>query len=452
MSNLGTHGTVDIVEATLSKYNLPGNGLDITALITSINITENITKNSIEVAITVVDTVGLLVDYPLRGEEILILSLKDPMMEMPLHFELFIYSISNINLMHNNDGARYILNATTRMSFQAGIRKVVSSFEKPASMIVKTIFEQTYDKIDTTSENILSVRGFNGSSNYEIFKLSDNRSLTVEDTESIVKCIIPNYSPQKAMNFLANRSISHDSSPSCSFKFYETKSGYMFVTDEFLIRQALRNENGNQVKKFYYNPFQELDPLKIEQQYNKIKLIDIINYVDTVSDLNSGTYNSRILEIDALYGRISDVRFDKNKYAKVFPGIDSGRKSDLHTTDFTNTFFNEENERLYVFLKDYDTYSDVQLKGNQYIPEIAVNRMAYNYRIEQIKIRAAVDGRLDISVGDVIYLTIPELTTDINREESKKLAGNYLISGVTHIIKGKQLQTEFIMSRYGWGE
>lgn len=459
MDKLGVHGTCDILLAEIRK-NAGQSSVDVKALITGMTIRESLYNNNLTASLTLIDTVGLLEDYPLIGEELFAVSLQDPMLDVKIDLEFFIYSIRNITIMPNNNGVRYTIDLLTRSSFQAKMRKVIASFNKPASGIVKDIFDQTYEKLDLDGENSTDVKkgvvrlsDGKGASNYELFNLADGRVLTVEDTESIVRCVIPNYTPDLAMNFLAVRSVSHDSSPSCSFKFFETKSGYFFVTDEYLIRQAVNGSVGNRVKKLNYNPMPDIDPKNILLQEKKIKKLDIVKYINTIDDLNSGAYNSKIIEIDVLYGVVTDIPFDASMAKKLFTGM-NGTKSESsgerHTDDFINTYFNKENERVHVFVKDYDTYSDVQLKGNQYIPEISLNRMAYDYRLNATSVRATIDGRLDLSVGDVISLAVPEFTANDKKNISDKFSGNYLISEVSHVISGKALETEFVMSKYGW--
>lgn len=457
MTSFGVHGTCRIETAQIRK-NDGQNFIDITPIVTGMFIKESIYETSMYASIIIYDMTGLLENMPIIGEEILWISLNDPMMQGTVDFEFCVSGVRSMTILPKNDGIRYILDLYTRTTYGSKLRNVISYFESPASVIAKDIFDQTYETINyeaVDAKTVIKTTSSNGTSNYNIYDIADGRRFTVEETESVVRCIIPNYTPETALQFLSNRSISHENSPSCSFKFFETKVGYFFVTDEFLVRQAVNKENGSDVKKLYFNPTPDIDPTNINKQITKIKNLEVLNYVDTLDDLYSGAYNAKVLELDVLYGKLNEVKFTYEDAKKLFTGMNGKQdnsNSEKHSENFMKKYFVDENQKIYTFMKDYDTYNDVQLKGEQFIPKLTLNRLSYTHRLNSTRLKATIDGRLDICAGDVISLNVTKLNSGDKSEKSEKFSGNFLVTDVSHSIDGAVLTTEFIMSRFGWGD
>jgi len=454
-------GSCDVEAATLFSYDNT-NIVDIKFLIANVSISESINRTNMSVYIDVLDTQGILNHFPIVGEETLFLEINDAYTNTTTKLELSVVAVTNIKILEKNDGLSYRLELISKTSFKSKLRRVLASFEKPTFEIVIDIFNQTFENIVQNSDtvefsdrlreemrNIIGTSGEFGTSEYTIFNIPDGRSFTVEKTDAEVRCLIPNYTPEQAMMYLASISLNQTSSPSCSFKFFETKSGYFFVTDEFLIRQATQEENESRIKPLHYSSTTSRNPEAFEIQANKLKSISVLRYADTMADLYSGAYNTRIVSLDVLYGIAENLRFNNENAKDTFSGIDVNAK-EKHSDSFIENIFIEENERVLTFVKNYDTYGNIQIKGDQFIPEISLNRSSYSHRMNSTVLSAVIDGRLDISAGDVVYLNLNEMTSAEEREKDTKFSGRYLVSDVENNIKGKTLETKMKLIKYGW--
>lgn len=470
MSNnlLGLVGSCAIETAILVKYDtedFTGNETDIKNLITAVNISESTYATDMHVSMRVYDTIGLLENYPLIGEERIYLTIKEEITNVIIKLDLFLTRISNITPHPSGNGVSYIIDLMTASTFRANCRKVVAPFKKLASEICKDIFDQNYNKLvtevmgdsikDKVKLEVMEVIGGGGSSKYEILSLKDerSRSLTVEQSDIELQCVIPTLRANEAMTFIANKAVNQTSSKSSSYKFFETKKGYIFATDELLIRQAIKKEDSKSVKKFTYNNSYDYKPEFVVDQAQKIKNIEILTYADTMLDLYSGAYKSRFTELDVVYGRALTVEFDASDAKNLFGGMGTSstvNNGERHTPDFISTVFMPENAIEVFRVKDYDSINNVQLPGEQLIGEKYLRSNSYETRLNSTQLRCTVDGRLDLSVGDVVDLIIPEMTTNDVKEISKKFAGKYLIREVTQQIEAKKLETSFIMVKYGW--
>ena len=457
-------GSCDVHSAVLYAYD-SDKAIDITMMVAMIDIQESIYNTSMKMSIDVLDTQNILSDFPIVGEETLILEVSDAYADesVPIRFEMNVVAVTNLRILPKNDGISYRLELVSRTTFKSKIRRILTSFEKPPHEIAIDIFNEAYERITDSStmshyserlvddmRTIAGTEGGYGTSRYNIFDLYDGRSFTVEATDSDVRCVIPNYIPEQAMNFLCSISFNRTSSPSCSFRFFETKNGYFYVTDEFLYRQAITGENQARVKAMHYSSIPMQSVAQNNLQFNKLKSIDILKYSNSLEDLYSGAYNSNIISLDVLYGRVENIRYTHEDAVRTFNGIENDNR-DKHSDLFINNVFNQENERVRTFVKNYDMFSDVQIRGDQFLPVIAASRTSYEHRGRSTMLSAKIDGRLDMSAGDIVELQMSELNSKNNRNDDNKLSGRYLVSTVQNTIKGGKLETTMTLIKYGWG-
>jgi len=122
--------TLSITKAVISHVldtNQPEK--DILALISDFSISESITANTISVSLSVTDKVGLLEDYPLRGEERVVLTVLD-FMGTTITYDLFLYKIDSIKTASESDGISYTLQLFSYQHFIAASNRIIRSFKR----------------------------------------------------------------------------------------------------------------------------------------------------------------------------------------------------------------------------------------------------------------------------------------------------------------------------------
>jgi hypothetical protein len=127
-----------------------------------------------------------------------------------------------------------------------------------------------------------------------------------------------------------------------------------------------------------------------------------------------------------------------------------GEGQDIHTPEFVEAYFTPENEKRYIVIRDYDDSGTAQLRGDQYIPEIATNRLAYRQHLNSTTVYAKSHGRLDLNAGDIINLKIPEFTSSSQKGLNKQLSGYYMINDLTHVFDKDVHQTDMKLVKYDW--
>jgi hypothetical protein len=425
-------GYYKVIAANLSPYGSTAR-IDISAIIHKIVIEESIENDSIRGYISVADGVGLLEKLPLRGEERLLLEVEDVLKNKKI-FDLFVYKVEDVLVKEANDIIFYDMVFVSYTRWNAGTRKIIKAFDGLISNTVKELFDAYY--------------------------IPNNRPLEIEPTEGDFYCVIPNYSPPQALKFLANRSYSKVS-PSCSYRFFENSESYYFVTDEWLIAEAIRTNN---VKEFTYVPYS--NPMDITNTNNKTSfdleaqmrnLIELRNTdrINTVADLTSGAYKNNPIVIDFVNKTVTDNRYSYEESKTEFASLNAGNKNieDVHQDSFINRIFTDENEKRFLVFKDYQSEGDLPttIRSEQYLPKIISRRTTYRYMLYRNTIYVKSHGRLDLKAGDIVNLRIPEITPGENKTDSK-LAGNYIVHDCTHTFDKEVYEVSMMLTKFDWRE
>ena len=416
-------GYYKLLSATIKAHN-SDRSINISGLIPSIVIEESLDYDCIRGVITLHDSIGFLEDLPVRGEETLTIVLEDALREKRT-YELFIYKAMNINIKDTNDGLTYDLHFISKGRYEVSKRKIVRAFDNPISTIAEIIFSTYYPA---------------------------GKDCIIEDTDDKFRCTIPTFTPPQAMNFLTSRAYS-EKSPSCSFRFFETYDNFYFVSDEFLIKRA--KDDPDLIKEFTYNEAIDKSGKQFLAQMQNLKKIENSERVNTITDLNVGAYRSNVIELDIMRRKVTNRRYNylevKDKYASSPVGSTEG----IHSESFVNDFFTEENENRYLAVKDYASIGDISgaIRGEQYLPEITTNRIAYRQRLNNTIVYATAHGRFDLSSGDIIKLVIPDFSvpTGQQRENNKQLSGHYLVNSCTHRFIRDEHDVQLKLVKYDWG-
>ena len=422
MTNVVFPGYYQLINASIKTFR-GEKPINISSIIHTFVIEESLDMDSIRGHLDVMDNVGLLDSLPIRGEETLTLEIIDAL-KTQRKYDLHTYKVSDVTIKKTNDGLMYRIHFTSYARFVAGSRRIIRPFENVISEIAKTIFADYY---------------------------VGEKQLQVEDTEGIFRCIIPNYTPMQAMNFLANRAFSTNS-PSCSFRFFETAENFYFVSDEFLINRALVDPN--LIKEFTYSDAIDKSGKEFTSQMKNISEIRNSDRVNSVSDIYSGAYKSNVIEIDLVKKVVENKRYDYNNEKGEFVNIlKNPETQDIHSEEFYNAFFTEENEKRYLLIKDYTSTGDTpgQLRAEQHVADITNKRVAYRHHLNNTLVYASLPGRFDIQAGDIINIIIPEFTSSSNKTKNKILSGIYLVNDVKHIFEMDVHQTHIKILKYDWG-
>lgn len=433
MNNRVIAGHYELVKATLTSYDGLSQPLD--GVLSHIYITESINNDCLRGSVKILDKIGILETLPIRGEETLEMTLLD-VLGNERSYVMSVYKVTGVETTTTNDGVSYTLHFISKSRFIASFRRIIDTYNNSISDIVEDLYEKYYNINDNEKELIL------------------------EDTFGIFRCIIPNYTPMQAMNFLASRAYSLKS-PSCSFRFFETYDNYHFVSDEQLIRKF--TDNPDNIKEFAYSD--AVDKSGQKDLYGELQNITGLSNTDRVnslSDLLAGAYRSHTIEIDLTRKTVTlptknksrSYNYEEKSYR--YQSV-SGEKAkdvpDPHSAEFIKDFYTEESQKRYIVVKDYDSLDfSRQLKGNQFLPEIAMNRTAYRHALNNTALNISINGRFDINAGDIIRVNIPRFmfAPAQGSNVNEQLSGNYIVRDLQHSFELDVHTINLKILKYEW--
>lgn len=418
--------------------------VDVSGMIPKFSIIQSINQDSIRGYVDVLDYTGFLEQYPLRGEELINLTVEDSL-GYEKEFTFFLYKVDNVAVTDVNDGLSYRIHFVSRQRFESDKYKIIKSYEDTISNIANEIFQENY---------ILSRQSrpddFNGNPGETVVDQS-SKKLIVEDTEGTLRVIIPNFTPTRAMKFLETRAFS-ENSPSCSFRFFETTNAFYFVSDEFLFKDAIIKDK---IFDFTHLDGIPKSPLYYANHMNNFYELTNTDRFDTFDDLHQGAYHIKVNVLD-IVKREANIKEAPVKYSErksaFFSATEDQKVADRHTDEFIDSTFTDETARQFLIIKDYDDVQG-QIRGEQFFKKIAPNRLMYRKHLNSIVLRTKGHGRLDIAAGDIINLQVSEFNSeDSQPEENKQLAGRYLIEEVVHYFDKDVSENHYKLLKKDWSE
>ena len=137
--------------------------------------------------------------------------------------------------------------------------------------------------------------------------------LYAESSKREEQCIIPNWTPHEAFNWLAKRTQPEDDDHATNYLYYETMDGVFFQSLNKLAGEPLDAE-GN-VKPILTFAKQHLadDPAKVESLAGGFIKADAITYLgqfEKIKNINEGQYASKMITHDIVKKKIRQHDYD----------------------------------------------------------------------------------------------------------------------------------------------
>ena len=289
-------GDFRLVKLTLTSANIDietGSGANFIDLTTSVwhelNFYEDIYSPIVSGDITLTDTVGLIESFPIIGEEILEVSFSTagvapspipvegaaagsspPPSEAPKAIinRFRVYKVSPPVQVTDNSRTIKLFFVTDNQftNLLSKVRKIYPTIQNdplpeppPAAAPTGPIFTsdpKTYTLADMARDIFYDF--FIGSKKPPR-QPKTRKPFLVEPTRYKSEIVIPNWSPFKALSFLASKAVSASpEAKGANFVFYQTLQGFRFVSIETLMLGGFRN-------------FEEIDAADVEKEYPHLK-------------------------------------------------------------------------------------------------------------------------------------------------------------------------------------
>ena len=417
-------------------YTVGGLELDLSELVTAVNIYEDIFNNSITGDISFIDTNNILGNANIIGQEKLSLILATPDgsdvydRENAIDFSqipFYIYKVNSSQLV-NDRTMGYTISFTTSEIVRNGHIRVSQSYKgEPAVDIIKKVIRDS-----------------------EL--LNSKKEFFYEETSNNYKVVAPNMRPFDFINMIARKSLSKEYNFAPTFLFYETVKGYFFRTLDSMMdrknpRMIYREANPNTLT--------DKGVQDLAKNLQNILNYSVVSATDTLSSQRSGMYASKLLEVDLFNKSYKTYDYDYVKKYTDDVHIDRFTKSGSAqapvlseaTDDFGFKLSEYPDSVFFVQTTDKtnELFTPMHQEGTE-TPYDTINvhqwlqrrKSRFAQLASALTLRVEVPGNTSIQAGDVVGLEIMNRSSNSEEEMDVNYTGRYLVTKLHHVFSKGQ--------------
>ena len=346
--------------------------------------------------LSIVDSINLIQDFPIIGEEYVKIEFKTPSSMVPASYLLRVNKVKDKQVFPNNKAVTYNLECVSSEVF------------RNASTLVS---KQLNDSVSSGIRDLVTN------------DLGTQKSLKVEETKGIDKVLVTRMTPFKAVDFLRRRAISKKYASS-AFVFFENRNGYQFTTIEKLIDEGTKYISESDRIFFYDSASNNMDMSNVTLR--NIIAYNQVTFADTLSKVQNGGLNNQVLRFDLISGDVKILNTTINEVQDKFKSSDD-KSSSMNTSGFSRNHGKTTTVTNFVpFSSDRD---------ESLIPEKISISQTFTQQLVQNIVQIFVYGDSDLTIGDMITCNFPE-TVGMSKDPAMARldSGNYLVSKVRHMI------------------
>ena len=436
------------IESSFGKY-------DLVPHLEELNINESIFSNHLQAHITLQDSFNIPFKLPIIGEETIDVSIRlegdegNTIINPPM---LHVHDLSD-RFLKTNQSQRFSLNLVSAQYMSNVHCRVSKSFSgMTADEIVHDIWANYLD--------------------------DGHGDLYTEPSKREEQCIIPNWTPHQAFNWLAKRTQPEDgfgSDHAANYLYYETMDGVHFQSLNKLANEPLDDEGNVKPVLTFAQEHLAKDPAKIESLAGGLVKVDSITYMgqfEKVKNINEGQYSSKMITHDIVKKKILQHDYDGFtewlwvNHLGPFPPL-SNSDTEVKSGHIARTSFAPpvdpsmaviEGRRLsdltdsavVLYPKHDKMYA--QNFGHEHdnkVEEWKLRRAAQMVSYDGIMMQVECSGLSFVRVGMTVILNVasPETTSHGKQDVAfdKFLTGIYMITAIRHMFNNDKGSTGYKM-------
>ena len=407
-------------------------GLDISIIeyFASIEIYENLFLNNITGRISLIDGSNLPTELPLTGQEILIFTFSTPGTE-PITLTVSLDKISERIPVGGERSQVYDLHFISIPFIVNLTKKVSKSYTGKISEIVRRIFSSYLSGPDV---------------DFEV------PNIKTETTFGSHKFVIPNWRPQAAINWLAQRAISDTHPDRANYIFYEDLGGFKFVSLTSLMNGPIREVYESIVTRKEHDTEDDY-----ESTHRNIQSPIIVRGFDRSKEIPKGIFSSSLMTHDivkktwdtASYNYTQE--FDSSKSLNNWPILPVSSDYFARHAD-SKQYFSPKHAGIYGGVRIASTKEGEQVNFLEY-PDNSRQELwmlTHDSLINQLKssrIEFDIFGDSNRRVGDRVQVIVPPMKAlgfNNASEVDTLISGTYLITKIRHRISlgGHEMRIE----------
>lgn len=391
-------GDIKVVKATLN--NSEGNvSVSVLGQLISLSIFEDIEAPTLYCELTMLDSINLVQDFPIIGEETLDVTFYTPSRDTPTRLTFSIYGIEGQSAAISSKGSIYTLKGVSPVHFYNASTIISKSYKTVVSDMVADILKDMSEKTGVVTR------------------------VNIEPTKGLVPITIPRLAPFAAIDFLRQRSISAENPSGGAYVFFMNQYGHHFKSVENLLKEGKQEVA---TKKFVYSP-----DTKSDKERSAYSFRNIINFVhlskfDSVDKLQSGHINTEVQHFDIFTKESGSSNAKLSEKMSTFVSADN--KSRSSSSPMYIEKYNDSARSKFFIPKDSS-------RGDDFLDITLGVKNSYASLLNQNTVRVLVPGDNYLAVGDVVELSLPEVSGTTERKTKDRMnSGNYLITKLRHTI------------------
>ena len=428
-----------------------GGRYDLIPHLREINIYESIFSNALTGNITFDEAINLPARIPIVGEEVIEIDIESPGMgdtfddSTPIFNPLVMFVHKTVNQqLKTPQSQHFSLELVSEQYLNNAHSRVSKSYnDKRANQIALDIW-----------------------SNYLKPETGNMSSGIFEPTERIEQCVIPNWTPFQAINWLAKRSNSNKYKKAANYVYYETLTGNYF--------RSLDSLMGAESKHLIFT----LEPGKVDayksDRFKKgiipCEAIDIAHKPELIKNINRGCYSSKLITHDIVTKQIYQHDYSlaeewlDTEHLNEAPPINfktmpkwAGSKKN---TQFAPHFGSKDaimggsrvsqfpDSLVMVAPKHNQMYSTKP--GHVYDNRVEDWKLQHNSQMmlfDGIKFNVQCGGIPLLRVGMCVHIQMmsPQARGEHGTEEDQALSGKCMVTAIRHVLANQLGNTEYKM-------
>lgn len=387
-------GDIKIIGVKLTNTNKSAS-IDIRAQMMSLSIFEDMEEPTMYVELLMVDSVNLVKDFPIIGEEDLEIIFVTPGRDTPSKYKFRTFAVEGTANNPTGKTSAYLLRGVSHEHFVNSIQQVDKGYN------------------NTVAEMIADIM---------VNEIKTKKKVHIESTRGLVPITVPKMNPFAAIDFLRQKAVSKKPSGGV-FVFFENQHGFNFSSLEQLIEEGSKTINS---RVFTYNPDIISDPQRQAFAFRNLQRYEHLSKFDTIDKMAGGMFKNTIRSFDLLSKGFEEISFELDKQAHKFETGD--KKTKIPNTE---KIIQEAKQGapFYMFMPRDSS------KGNDFVSELIGYRHSFVKLFNQNITRCMVYGDSFLSVGDMITLNLPDVSgTTGKKSNDERFSGNYMITKLRHII------------------
>lgn len=405
-----------------------------------INVYEGIFEPLVKAEIFMTDHIGLFVNFPLTGEEFIVLSYRPTSdKENAVEYDrvFVINAVTAITPKQNARGYKYCLHLVSRLAYENSRVKVSQAYPDGGGGTISDFAESLFDKYLVKPAKKLSQL------NPFASELIDNYNgiTEVEETTDSHTVVIPNLRPIPALQWLARKAVSANNTQHYVYTFYETLDGFKFKTVQDTILDPAKREAAKQ------DPYYFVADIKIVEG-KELKIGGMSVYYDPRKSIANFVTNKRYSTMDKIVrGHFENTYFELNLYENSYRATDTYNDESIKTIDVGKL-----NTRDYIEAASANNMSDAPNLETRNRVYYAFNNQnstdpqsgLYDYDkkfgpmtisqvgFDQVDIHITLEGDTNRKAGDIVYCLFPEMHGFNIVGQDKLISGYYIVTEVKH--------------------